>query len=106
MYYLDNGNIVTKMEDLRDQISDDLYQAVEGIHQDELDIVSDNLSIKTYERDLAEERLENCHMNIQDAYRALCDLETYIKTTKRLNRDKILDIIGIINHNIEDSIDS
>ena len=106
MYYLDNGNIVTKMEDLRDQISDDLYQAVEGIHQDELDIVSNNLSITTYEKDLAEERLETCHMDMQDAYRALGELETYIKTTKRLNRDKILDIIGIINHNIEDSIDA
>ena len=106
MYYLDNGNIVTKMEDLRDQISDDLYQAVEGIHQDELNIVSNNLSITTYEKDLAEERLETCHIDMQDAYRALGELETYIKTTKRLNRDKILDIIGIINHNIEDSIDS
>lgn len=106
MYYLDNGNIVTKMEDLRDQISDDLYQAVEGMHQDELNIVSNNLSITTYEKDLAEERLETCHMDMQDAYRALGELETYIKTTKRLNRDKILDIIGIINHNIEDSIDS
>ena len=106
MYYLDNGNIVTKMEDLRDQISDDLYQAVEGIHQDELNIVSNNLSITTYEKDLAEERLETCHMDMQDAYRALGELETYIKTTKRLNRDKILDIIGIINHNIENSIDS
>lgn len=106
MYYLDNGNIVTKMEDLRDQIPDDLYQAVEGIHQDKLEIVSDDLSIKTYERDLAEERLETCHMDMQDAYRALGDLETYIKTAKRLNRDKILDIIGIINHNIENSIDS
>lgn len=106
MYYLDSGNIVTKMEDLRDQISDDLYQAVEGMHQDELNIVSNNLSITTYEKDLAEERLETCHMAMQDAYRALGELETYIKTTKRLNRDKILDIIGIINHNIEDSIDS
>ena len=106
MYYLDNGNIVTKMEDLRDQISDDLYQAVEGIHQDELNIVSNNLSITTYEKDLAEERLETCHMDMQDAYRAVCDLETYIKTTKRLNRDKMLDIIGIISHNIENSIDS
>lgn len=106
MYYLDNGNIVTKMEDLRDQISDDLYQAVKGIHQDELNIVSNNLSITTYEKDLAEERLETCHMDMQDAYRALGELETYIKTTKRLNRDKILDIIGIINHNIENSIDS
>ena len=45
-------------------------------------------------------------MDMQDAYRALGDLETYIKTAKRLNRDKILDIIGIINHNIENSIDS
>ena len=106
MYYLDNGNIVTKIEDLRDQISDNLYQAVEGIHQDELNIVSNNLSITTYEKDLAEERLETCHIDMQDAYRALGELETYIKTTKRLNRDKILDIIGIINHNIEDSIDS
>ena len=106
MYYLDNGNIVTKMEDLRDQISDNLYQAVEGIHQDELNIVSNNLSITTYEKDLAEERLETCHIDMQDAYRALGELETYIKTTKRLNRDKILDIIGIINHNIEDSIDA
>ena len=106
MYYLDNGNIVTKMEDLRDQISDDLYQAVEGIHQDELDVVLDTLDNTTYRRDLAEERLETCHMDMQDAYRALGELETYIKTAKRLNRDKILDIIGIINHNIEDSIDS
>lgn len=106
MYYLDNGNIVSKIEDLRGEISDDLYQAVEGMHQEELGKSLCNLSITTYERDLAEGRLETCHMEMQEAYRTLDDLGTYIMTTKRLSRNELLDRIRAITKNIENSIDA
>ncbi len=106
MYYLNNGSIITKIEDLRYELSDDLYQAVEGMHQEELGKLLCNLSTTTYERDLAEERLDACHMEIQDAYRTLNDLANYIMTTQRLNRTKLIATLKMITENIENGIDS
>ena len=106
MYYLDNGNIRTKLEDLRDQVSEDIYQAVEGMHQEELGKSLCNLSITTYERDAAEHSLETCHLEMNNAYRIVKDLELYLDSAKRINRDYIKDTIRGIAELIENSIDA
>ena len=41
MYYLDRGIYVSKIEDLRDIVTDDIYEAVEGLHNDEIKQLKD-----------------------------------------------------------------
>lgn len=106
MYYLDNGNIVTKLEDLRDQVSEDIYQAVDGIHQTEINNILNHSQVVEYERDAAEHSLETCHLEMNNAYNMIKDLEIYLESTRRINRDYIKDRIRGIAELIENSIDA
>ena len=105
MYYLDNGNIITKLEDLRDQVSEDIYQAVDGMHQAEINNILNHSQVVEYERDAAEHSLETCHLEMNNAYRIAKDLELYLDSAKRINRDYIKDTIRGIAELIENSID-
>lgn len=106
MYYLDNGNIVTKIEDLRDQVSEDIYRAVDGMHQAEIDNILNHNQVVEYERDAAEQSLETCHLEMNGAYNRIKDLEIYLESTRRINRDYIKDTVRGIAELIENSIDA
>ncbi|EGT3829010.1 TPA: hypothetical protein KR288_002710 [Clostridioides difficile] len=105
------GIYITKLEDLRDKIDDDLYNWIE-IHQDTEGYKDKFEELKEefdYYTDIAKTN-DICFLEIssllESSIKILHQLENYIIETDRLNRKKILSFISSVNlKEIEETID-
>ncbi len=105
------GIYITKLEDLRDKIDDDLYNWIE-IHQDTEGYKGKFEELKEefdYYTDVAKSN-DVCFSKIssllENSVETLHQLEDYIIETDRLSRKKILSFISSVNlKEIEETID-
>ena len=93
MYYLDRGIYVSKIEDLRDIVTDDIYEAVEGMHNDEIRQLKDECDTGDELLEQYECRLDECKSNLYEAQELCKQLLNMVDSSKRLNRDKLRDLI-------------
>lgn len=105
MYYLNNGNIINNMESLQGNVTDDVYEAIEGLHNDEINEIKKDVQHYKFEKENYELRFDDAKSQLYDAQRTIDDLIDYIKDSKRINRNKILDYALELQNAIENGID-
>ena len=107
MYYLDSKGIyVNDIEDLRDIVTDDIYEAVEGMHNDEIRQLKDECDTGDEIIEEYEVRLDECKSNLYEAQELCKQLLDMVDSSKRLNRDKLRDLIIDTWRTIDIGIDS
>ena len=107
MYYLDSkGVYVNDIEDLRDIVTDDIYEAVEGMHNDEIRQLKDECDTGDEIIEEYEVRLDECKSNLYEAQELCKQLLDMVDSSKRLNRDKLRDLIIDTWRTIDIGIDS
>lgn len=106
MYYLDNGNIINSIEGLQDNVGDDIYNAIEGLHNEEINNINSNLENCKYELNSYELRFDDAKSQLMDAQNSIEELEKYILSSKRINRNTILEYIRDLKLSIENGIDA
>ena len=107
MYYLDSKGIyVNDIEDLRDIVTDDIYEAVEGLHNDEIKQLKDECDTGDELLEEYEVRLDECKSNLYEAQELCKQLLNMVDSSKRLNRDKLRDLIIDTWRTIDIGIDS
>ena len=107
MYYLDSKGIyVNDIEDLRDIVTDDIYEAVEGMHNDEIRQLKDECDTGDEIIEEYEVRLDECKSKLYEAQELCKQLLNMVDSSKRLNRDKLRDLIIDTWRTIDIGIDS
>lgn len=106
MYYLNNGNIINNMESLQDNVSDDVYEAIEGLHNEEINELKEDIQYYKYEKENYELRFNDTKSQLYNALREIEELKDYIKGSKRVNRNTILEYVLELQNIIEIGIDS
>ena len=99
MVYVESlGIYVNRVEDLRDKVSEDLFEAIEYLTYTENEELEDNYEnlkceFETYELDMEFVRSGfNEILDLTDKFEEeLNDLYDYVSDAKRINREKILD---------------
>ena len=106
LYYLNNGMIVNSIEGLRNNIDDDIFNAVEGLYNEEIDNVKKDVTHYIYEKEYYEERFDDAKSQLYNAQRTIEELENYISDSKRINRNTILEYVKDLKLSIENGIDA
>ena len=107
MYYLDSkGVYVNDIEDLRDIVTDDIYEAIEGMHNDDIRQLKDECDTGDELLEEYERRLDECKSNLYEAQELCKQLLNMVDSSKRLNRDKLRDLIIDTWQTIDRGIDS
>lgn len=106
MYYLNNGNIINNMESLQGNVSDDVYEAMEGLHNEEVNEVKKDMQYYKYEKEHYELRFDDAKSQLYNAQRVIEELKDYIKDSKRVNRNTILEYVLELQNTIENGIDA
>nr|DAI99467.1 MAG TPA: hypothetical protein [Caudoviricetes sp.] len=106
MYYLDNGNIINNMESLQGNVTDDVYEAMEGLHNEEVNELKEDIQYYKYEKENYELRFDDTKSQLYNAQRVIEELKDYIKDSKRINRNTILEYILELQNTIENGIDA
>lgn len=106
MYYLDNGNIINNMESLQGNVTDDVYEAMEGLHNEEVNEIKKDMQYYKYEKENYELRFDDTKSQLYDSQRIVEELKNYIKDSKRINRNTILEYILELQNTIENGIDA
>lgn len=106
MYYLDNGNIINNMESLQGNVTDDVYEAMEGLHNEEVNEIKKDMQYYKYEKENYELRFDDAKSQLYDSQRIVEELKNYIKDSKRINRNTILEYILELQNTIENGIDA
>ena len=107
MYYLDSkGVYVNDIEDLRDIVTDDIYEAIEGMHNNEIRQLKDECDTGDEIIEEYEVRLDECKSNLYEAQELCKQLLNMVDSSKRLNRDKLRDLIIDTWRAIDIGIDS
>lgn len=106
MYYLNNGNIINNMESLQGNVTDDVYEAMEGLHNEEVNEIKKDMQYYKYEKENYELRFDDTKSQLYDSQRIVEELKNYIKDSKRINRNTILEYILELQNTIENGIDA
>lgn len=106
MYYLNNGNIINNMESLQGNVTDDVYEAMEGLHNEEVNEIKKDMQYYKYEKENYELRFDDAKSQLYDSQRIVEELKNYIKDSKRINRNTILEYILELQNTIENGIDA
>ena len=106
MYYLNNGEIVQRIEDLENVLDESTYKAVKGLSNESISEAIEDLEYYKYEKEHYELRFEDAKSQLFDAQRLVEDLEEYLANSKRVNRNKILDYAKDLKNCIEIGIDA
>lgn len=106
MYYLNNGNIINNMESLQGNVSDDVYEAMEGLHNEEVNELKEDIQCYKYEKENYELRFDDTKSQLYNAQRVIEELKDYIKDSKRMNRNTILEYVLELQNTIENGIDA
>ena len=106
MYYLNNGNIINNMESLQGNVTNDVYEAMEGLHNEEVNEIKKDMQYYKYEKENYELRFDDAKSQLYDSQRIVEELKNYIKDSKRINRNTILEYILELQNTIENGIDA
>ena len=107
MYYLDSKGIyVNDIEDLRDIVTDDIYEAIEGMHNDDIRQLKDECDTGDELLEEYEVRFDECKSNLYEAQELCKQLLNMVDSSKRLNRDKLRDLIIGTWQAVDSGIDS
>lgn len=106
MYYLNNGNIINNMESFQGNVTDDVYEAMEGLHNEEVNEIKKDMQYYKYEKENYELRFDDAKSQLYDSQRIVEELKNYIKDSKRINRNTILEYILELQNTIENGIDA
>ena len=106
MYYLNNGEIVQRIEDLENVLDESTYKAVEGLSNESISEATKDLEYYKYEKEHYELRFDDVKGQLFDAQRLIEDLEEYLTDSKRINRNKIIEYIKDLSKIIENGIDA
>ncbi len=106
MYYLNNGEIVQRIEDLENVLDESTYKAVEGLSNECISEATEDLEYYKYEKEHYELRFEDAKSQLYDAQKLVEDLEEYLIDSKRINRNKILEYVKDLSKLIENGIDA
>lgn len=106
MYYLNNGEIVQRIEDLENVLDESTYKAVEGLSNESISEATEDLEYYKYEKEQYELRFEDAKSQLYDAQRLIEDLEEYLTDSKRINRNKIIEYVKDLSKIIENGIDA
>ena len=98
MVYVESlGIYVNKVEDLRDKVSEDLYQAIEHLTTVESESIEEDYENLKVEFEAYESMLDDYNsafneiINLVDKFdKELNNLYDYVSDSKRINREKIL----------------
>lgn len=102
MYYLNNGNIINNMESFQGNVTDDVYEAMEGLHNEEVNEIKKDMQYYKYEKENYELRFDDAKSQLYDSQRIVEELKNYIKD----NRNTILEYILELQNTIENGIDA
>lgn len=106
MYYLNNGEIVQRIEDLENVLDESTYKAVEGLSNEYLSEATEDLEYYKYEKEHYELRFDDVKSQLFDAQRLVENLEEYLTDSKRINRSKIIEYVKDLSKIIENGIDA
>ncbi len=106
MYYLNNGEIVQRIEDLENVLDESTYKAVEGLNNESISEATEELEYYKYKKEHYELRFKDAKSQLFDAQRLVEDLEEYLTDSKRINRNKIIEYIKDLSKIIENGIDA
>ena len=106
LYYLNNGNIINSIEGLQDNVTDDVYDAIDGLHNEEINNINNNLKNCMYELNSYELRFDDVKSQLHDTQNTIEELEEYILNSKRINRNTILEYIRDLKLSIDNGIDA
>lgn len=106
MYYLNNGNIINNMESFQGNVTDDVYEAMEGLHNEEVNEIKKDMQYYKYKKENYELRFDDAKSQLYDSQRIVEELKNYIKDSKRINRNTILEYILELQNTIENGIDA
>jgi len=106
MYYLNNGEIVQRIEDLENVLDESIYKAVEGLTNESISEATKDLEYYKYGKEHYELRFEDAKSQLYDAQRLVKDLEEYLTDSKRINRNKIIEYVKDLSKIIENGIDA
>ena len=79
MYYLVNGNIINNMESLQGNVTDDVYEAMEGLHNEEVNEIKKDMQYYKYEKENYELRFDDAKSQLYDSQRIVEELKNNIK---------------------------
>lgn len=105
MYYLNNGEIVQRIEDLENVLDESTYKAVEGLNNECISEATEDLEYYKYEKEHYELRFDDVKSQLFDAQRLVEDLEEYLIDSKRINRNKIIEYVKDLSKIIENGIE-
>ena len=107
MHYIsEKGIYVNKMEDIRDLVSEDVYNAVEKIHEEEILELKDECKSGDEIIEEYEMRFEDCKSQLYEAQRIARILLDTVDGEKRLNRKVLRDLIIDLHRVIDNGIDA
>lgn len=106
MYYLNNGEIVQRIEDLENVLDESTYKAVKGLSNECISEATEDLEYYKYEKEHYELRFDDAKSQLFDAQRLVEDLEEYLTDSKRINRSKIIEYVKNLSKIIENGIDA
>ena len=102
MYYLNNCYIINNMESFQGNVTDDVYEAMEGLHNEEVNEIKKDMQYYKYEKENYELRFDDAKSQLYDSQRIVEELKNYIKD----NRNTILEYILELQNTIENGIDA
>lgn len=106
LYYLNNGEIVQRIEDLENVLDESTYKAVKGLSNESISEATEDLEYYKYEKEHYELRFEDAKSQLFDAQKLVEDLEEYLTDSKRINRNKIIEYVKDLSKIIENGIDA
>lgn len=114
MYVESLGIYVNNVEDLRDKISEDMYELIEHLIATENDSLEedycnlkDELEVYEYELESFRSSFNEILSLVNKLNKELGELYDYVSNTKRINREKIFNSIKKVKlESIQDIIDN
>lgn len=107
MHYIsEKGIYVNEMEDIRDLVSEDIYNAVEKMHEEEILELKDECKSGDEVIEEYEMRFEDCKRELYEAQNLIKELCNMVENSKRLNREKLRELIIETWQHINNGIDA
>ena len=106
LHYISNKGIyVRDIEDIRDLVDEDIYRATEGILKEEVEEVNKDKEHYKEQYEFYEERLDNATTIATEQQRVIEELLEYLTTSKRTNKQQIINTLKHIEKLNTDIID-
>ena len=103
-YVKELGIYINKVEDLRDKVSEDMYEAIEKLvlnageqNDDDYENLKEEFKVYEFELENFRSSFNEILCLVNEFENELCNLYDYVCGTKRINREKILNSISKVD---------